>query len=65
MSFQRAIVARGGVEIECLVRGHGRAVILIASLGRPADDFDHLAAALADAGSLAEFRATDLGDGRG
>lgn len=50
MSFQRAIVARGGVEIECLVRGHGRAVILIASLGRPADDFDHLAAALADAG---------------
>lgn len=50
MTPERVIVQGRGAEIECLVRGRGRAVILIASLGRPAEDFDHLASALAEAG---------------
>lgn len=49
----RTVVERGGVRIEVLVQGKGPAVVMIPSLGRPAEDFDHLAASLANAGYLA------------
>ena len=56
MTANRRIVARDGFQIEVLERGEGRAVVLLPSLGRPAEDFDHLAAAIAAAG----FRAVAL-----
>ncbi len=50
MNAERHVIARGDAQLEVLARGQGRAVILLASLGRPAEDFDHLATALAAAG---------------
>lgn len=47
MTPDRVIVAHGDVRLECLVRGAGRAVVLLPSLGRPAEDFDHLASVIA------------------
>lgn len=49
----RGVVEQGDVRIEVLAQGKGPAVVMIPSLGRPAEDFDHLAASLADAGYLA------------
>jgi pimeloyl-ACP methyl ester carboxylesterase len=43
----------GDVYIDVLSQGKGSPVILLPSLGRPAEDFDHLSAALADAGYCA------------
>jgi len=49
----RSVVQRGDVRIEVLEQGKGPMVIMFPSLGRPAEDFDHLAASLAAAGYLA------------
>ena len=46
-------VTRGDAAIECRVDGRGPAVLMIASLGRPAEDFDALAARVAGAGYTA------------
>lgn len=46
----RSIVEHGGVRIEVLARGSGAPVVMIPSLGRPAEDFDDLAQRLAQAG---------------
>ena len=43
----------GDVEIEVLAQGKGSPVVLLPSLGRPAQDFDHLADALASNGYMA------------
>ena len=48
-----AVVQRGDVSIEVLQQGKGPIVIMVPSLGRPAEDFDHLAGKLANAGYLA------------
>jgi len=48
-----ALVERGDVLIEVLAQGKGPLVVMIPSLGRPAEDFDHLASSLAAAGYLA------------
>lgn len=47
------MVERDGVRLSIDVRGTGPAVVLLASLGRGASDFDHLASALAGAGYTA------------
>jgi pimeloyl-ACP methyl ester carboxylesterase len=49
----RGIVERGDARIEVLAQGKGPQVIMIPSLGRPAEDFDDLSRRLADAGYLA------------
>ena len=49
----RTVVERGDVRIEVLAQGKGPLVVMIPSLGRPAEDFDHLSSALANAGYLA------------
>jgi len=49
-AIERRIVARGDVRIEVLAQGRGRLVVLLPSLGRASEDFDHLAARLAAAG---------------
>jgi pimeloyl-ACP methyl ester carboxylesterase len=46
----RAIVRRGGVQIEVLNQGEGPLVVLLPSLGRGAEDFDDIAVRLAMAG---------------
>jgi len=46
----RSIVERGDVAIEVLAQGKGPLVVMVPSLGRPAEDFDDLAGRLADAG---------------
>jgi len=46
----RNVVSRSAVSIEVLVQGDGAPVVMIPSLGRPAEDFDHLAGSLANAG---------------
>lgn len=46
----RRHVRQGGTTIEVLARGHGPLVVMVPSLGRPAEDFDHLAARLAESG---------------
>jgi len=46
----RSIVERAGVRIEVLARGQGPLVVMVPSLGRPAEDFDDLARRVADAG---------------
>lgn len=48
-----SIVKRDGVSIEVLKQGKGPLVVMVPSLGRPAEDFDDLAARLADAGYCA------------
>ena len=50
---KRGLVKRGDVTIEVLEQGKGPTVVMIPSLGRPAEDFDHLSRSLADAGYLA------------
>ncbi len=47
---ERSIVQRGDVSIEVLAQGKGPLVVLIPSLGRPAEDFDDLSQRLANAG---------------
>jgi pimeloyl-ACP methyl ester carboxylesterase len=49
----RSLVQHDGVRIEVLARGSGAPVVMIPSLGRPAEDFDHLATRLAEAGYCA------------
>ncbi len=44
------LVRRGDIQIEVLVQGSGRRIVLLPSLGRGAGDFDLIAAALARAG---------------
>jgi pimeloyl-ACP methyl ester carboxylesterase len=53
MTPSRSTVRHGDVAIEVLARGKGPLVIMVPSLGRPAEDFDHLAARLAAAGYCA------------
>jgi pimeloyl-ACP methyl ester carboxylesterase len=50
MTATRSIVARGEARIEVLSQGKGPLVLMVPSLGRPAEDFDDLAQRLADAG---------------
>ena len=47
---RRATIERGEARIEVLTQGFGPPVVMIPSLGRPAEDFDHLSQRLADAG---------------
>lgn len=49
----RGIVERGDVRIEVLAQGSGPLVVMVPSLGRPAEDFDDLSRRVADAGYLA------------
>lgn len=49
----RSIVERGDATIEVLTQGNGPPVVMIPSLGRPAEDFDDLAWRVADAGYCA------------
>ncbi len=49
----RGIVERGDIRIEVLVQGKGPLVVMIPSLGRPAEDFEDLSRRLADAGYCA------------
>lgn len=49
----RSFVEHGDARIELLARGKGPAVVMVPSLGRPAEDFDDLAGRLADAGYCA------------
>jgi pimeloyl-ACP methyl ester carboxylesterase len=53
MPVKRSIVAREGVRIEVLAQGHGPLIVMIPSLGRPAEDFDDLSRRLAAAGYCA------------
>jgi len=53
MTPSRSTVRHGDVAIEVIARGKGPLVIMVPSLGRPAEDFDHLAARLAEAGYCA------------
>ncbi len=50
---RRELFKGGGVSVETLIDGSGPLVVMIASLGRPAEDFDDLAARIADAGFTA------------
>ena len=50
---RRELFKGGGVNVETLIDGNGPPVVMIASLGRPAKDFDDLAARIADAGFTA------------
>ena len=49
----RSIVERGDVRIEVLSQGRGSLVVMVPSLGRPAEDFDDLSRRLAEAGYCA------------
>ncbi len=49
----RSIVERGDVAIEVLAQGRGPLVVMVPSLGRPAEDFDDLSSRLAEAGYCA------------
>ena len=49
----RGIVERGDIRIEVLAQGKGPLVVMIPSLGRPAEDFEDLSRRLADAGYCA------------
>jgi len=49
----RSIVERADVRIEILKQKRGPLIVLIPSLGRPAEDFDHLSRCLAEAGYCA------------
>ncbi|WP_420638405.1 alpha/beta fold hydrolase [Candidatus Poriferisocius sp.] len=46
----KVLVPAGPGPIDVCVRGQGRLVVMLPSLGRGAEDFDHLATAVADAG---------------
>ena len=47
---ERSVVKRNDIRVEVLSQGKGPLVVMIPSLGRPAEDFDHLSASLAGAG---------------
>ena len=47
---RRSIIERGEARIEVLTQGSGPPVVMIPSLGRPAEDFDDLSRRLAQAG---------------
>jgi pimeloyl-ACP methyl ester carboxylesterase len=47
---QRTIAAHGDVQIETLSQGEGPAIVILPSLGRGAEDYDDVAARLADDG---------------
>ena len=49
----RTLVERADGRIEVLAQGHGRLIVMIPSLGRPAEDFDDLSRRLAAAGCCA------------
>jgi pimeloyl-ACP methyl ester carboxylesterase len=49
-AVERRIVQRGEVSIEVLAQGEGPRVVMIPSLGRPAEDFDDLSRRLAGSG---------------
>jgi pimeloyl-ACP methyl ester carboxylesterase len=53
LMVERSLVKRDGVTIEVLRQGKGPLVIMVPSLGRPAEDFDDLGWRLADAGFCA------------
>ena len=53
MLVKHSIVAREDVRIEVLAQGHGPLIVMIPSLGRPAEDFDDLSRRLAAAGYCA------------
>ena len=62
----RSIVERGEVRIEVLSEGSGAAVVMVPSLGRPAEDFDDLSRRLAQAGYLAlRPQPRGIGESRG
>lgn len=65
-SVTRGIVERRDVRIEVLAQGSGPAVVMIPSLGRPAEDFDDLSQRLAAAGYRAlRPQPRGLGQSRG
>ena len=49
-TITRSLVERGDARIDVLARGNGPLVLMIPSLGRPAEDFDDLSRRLAGAG---------------
>ena len=49
----RSVVERGDARIEVLHQGRGPLIVMIPSLGRPAEDFDDLSRRLAEAGYCA------------
>jgi len=53
---ERRLFAQGGLTVDAMVGGKGPRVVMIPSLGRPADDFDDLARRLRTAG----FRTAQL-----
>ena len=53
ITVSRSIVDREDASIEVLAQGRGPLVVMVPSLGRPAEDFDDLAVRLADAGYCA------------
>jgi pimeloyl-ACP methyl ester carboxylesterase len=59
----RSVLTRGDVRIELLTQGSGPLVVMIPSLGRPAEDFDDLSQRLAEAGYRA-LRPQPRGIGR-
>jgi pimeloyl-ACP methyl ester carboxylesterase len=62
----RRLVERGDTRIEVLAQGSGPRVVMVPSLGRPAEDFDHLALALARAGYCAlRPQPRGIGESRG
>ena len=63
ISVTRSIVERSGVQIEVLAQGSGPLVVMIPSLGRPAEDFDDLSGRLA-AGGYRALRPQPRGIGR-
>jgi pimeloyl-ACP methyl ester carboxylesterase len=46
----RTVIQRGDTQIEVLAQGNGPLIVLLPSLGRGAEDFDAIAARVADAG---------------
>ena len=53
MPARSECIDRGDVSIEVLIEGSGPIVVMIASLGRPAEDFDDLSRSVAAAGFTA------------
>src|SRR5689334_10869421 len=50
MAASSIMVSCGDARLEILAEGHGPPVVLLPSLGRGAEDFDHIARRLADTG---------------
>ena len=62
-STQRIVVSQADVDIEVLIQGSGPLVVMIPSLGRPAEDFDDLSRRVA-AGGYCALRPQPRGIGR-